>query len=155
MSNTETQRVSRRDVTRVVVVAVVGVMLVVGAMLVVGGFFIARSFWDPQWNLTVAHVVENARPERGVSNPVQVTEATCADAGCVEAYDTSEALYLRFSSEDDAAQYVSTVDDAFQSNYIVMDFSAKRDATAERQRLAMENLVSTWQDFEGTLPSRR
>lgn len=116
---------------------------------------LTRSFYDPQWNLTIADVVESATPERGVSDYVEVTPSVCADGTCVEAYDTQEALYLRFASRDDAARYVSHAEDAFRSNYIVMDFSTKPDVAPERQQRAMEYLVSTWQDFEGTLPSRR
>lgn len=132
----------------VVVIAVTAIVIALGA------FFLTRSFWDPQWNLTIAQVVEDTEYERGISDPVDVTDTECAIVDCVEAYDTTEALYLRFSSRDDAARYVSTSEDAFQSNYIVMDFSTKGDVEPERQHLAMEYLVGVWQDFEGNVPLR-
>jgi osmotically inducible lipoprotein OsmE len=39
-------------------------------------------------------------------------------------------------------------------HYIVMDFEGKDDALVDRQRAAMERLAATWQDYEGTFPTR-
>lgn len=143
-----------RRLSKGVVITLIATGAGLALLVTAGVLFFARGFFDPQWNLTIAHVVENAPSQRGVSNAVDVTEDVCPDVGCVEAYDTTEALYVRFAGRDDAARYTAASADAFQSNYIVMDFSAKPDAEPERQERAMGYLVSTWQDFEGTLPTR-
>jgi osmotically inducible lipoprotein OsmE len=89
------------------------------------------------------------------SNPVDITDESCGDdVECVEAYSTSEADYYRFASRDEASEFASTLTDGFVVHYIVMDFEGKDDALVDRQRAAMERLAATWQDYEGTFPTR-
>ncbi|WP_127476954.1 hypothetical protein [Microbacterium sulfonylureivorans] len=134
---------------------VVGVTIIVSA-LGVGGWLMARSLFDNQWQLTLAELMANdpdaADPTTEV---VEITSDVCVDgATCVEAYDTAEATYYRFTSRADAEAFASTVDDGFRSNYIVMDFAGK-DATSKEQQLwAMQYLAGTWQDYEGGFPDR-
>ncbi|TDW30528.1 hypothetical protein EDD25_2288 [Cryobacterium psychrophilum] len=89
------------------------------------------------------------------SNPVEMTRTACGqELGCVEAYDTDEATYIRFESRDRAAEYGSSLDDGFVVNYIVMDFAGKDGTSPQHQRSAMEVLAGTWQDYHGTFPDR-
>jgi osmotically inducible lipoprotein OsmE len=89
------------------------------------------------------------------SDPVDITDGSCGDdVECVEAYSTSEADYYRFASRDAASEFASTLTDGFVVHYIVMDFEGKDDALVDRQRAAMERLAATWQDYEGTFPTR-
>lgn len=73
---------------------------------------------------------------------------------CVEAWDTAEALYVRFESRAAAEEHESTVSDGFRSNYIVMDFTGKTSVTKSQQLWAMQHLAGTWQDYEGDFPDR-
>lgn len=144
-------QLERLRIVRIACVTVVGVALVCVAVAL---FLAGRSLVDPQAGLSIAHLMQSGSSQRGISEPVDTTREVCQKYACVEAFDTAEAVYLRFATREDAAKYVEESPDAFQSNYIVMDFSAKTSAEPERQRLAMEFLVSTWQDYEGTLPAR-
>lgn len=123
--------------------------------LLVGVMLAGCALLDNHSALTVEMVVVDAEYEPDVTtNPVDVTAERCGAAlDCVEAYTTTEASYLRFSSRERAAEYAATLDDGFVVHYIVMDF-AGHDAPAEHQRWAMEALAGTWQDYEGEFPDR-
>lgn len=89
------------------------------------------------------------------TNPIEITDEVCTETlECIEAYSTDEANYYRFTSRETANEFASTLDDGFIVNYIVMDLSNKPDASHLDQRLAMEQLGSIWQDYEGTYPDR-
>lgn len=142
----------KAGIRRKLFVALVALTGLIAFLVVV--FVSTRSFWDPQWNLTISRLVDSAPSRNGVSNAVERTAEVCEPINCVEAYETTEATYLRFESREDASQYSGSGRDTFQSNYIVMDFSAKSSIAPERQRLAMEYLAGMWQDFEGSVPQR-
>lgn len=115
------------------------------------------SLVDNLRQLTIEHVVvDEEHTGRDVTTDTrEITDAACGDdIPCVEAWDTREAVYYRFETRDEAEGFASTVDDGFLSAYIVMDFAGKGDATTDEQRLAMEQLAGTWQDYEGEFPAR-
>lgn len=124
--------------------------------IVLTAVWFGRLLFDPQWNLTLRDVM-NGQPdaEDPTTDVSETTSSVCTPAlPCVEAYDTAEATYLRFGSRDEATQYASSLQDGFQSNYIVMDFAGK-DAVSKTQQLwAMQYLAGIWQDYEGEFPDR-
>lgn len=133
----------------------VGVAIIVSAMSV-GGWFTMRTLFDSQWTLTLADVMAS-EPDANdpTTDVVEITSAACDDGAlCVEAYDTAEATYYRFSSRGDAEAFASSIDDGFRSNYIVMDFAGKEAASEAHQLWAMQHLAGFWQDYQGDFPSR-
>lgn len=137
------------------------VRLVLGLTLIVsavgfGGYLMGRSLFDSQWSLTLADLM--AFEQDGADTTTDVVEITsdaCGDDNaCVEAYDTAQATYYRFSTRGDAEAFAASLDDGFLSNYIVMDFAGKNSASTTVQLWAMQTLAGTWQDYEGTFPDR-
>lgn len=142
----------RRRATVIIGLAVMAVV----AVAVLGGAWLARAVFDSQWTLTL-HDVMSSEPdaEDPTTDPIDVTASTCsADIPCVEAYSTAEATYLRFGSRDAAAQHLATLQDGFQSNYIVMDFAGRDHVSKTQQLWAMQHLAGLWQDYEGEFPDR-
>ncbi|WP_458040211.1 MULTISPECIES: hypothetical protein [Bacteria] len=140
--------------TRRWVTTIIGAAAIVA--VIVGGLWFGRLIFDSQWTLTL-HDVMNSEPDADdpTTDVSEVTAVVCTSAvPCVEAYDTAEATYLRFGSRDEAAEYASSIEDGFVSNYIVMNFAGKDDVSKERQLWAMQHLAGTWQDYEGDFPDR-
>lgn len=136
--------------------AAIAAATVVLGLIIVGGWWLGRGLFDPQWNLRLTDVMAST-PDAvdPTTNPVNVTSAVCDETvPCVEAYDTAEALYLRFGSRTEAAAHEESIRDGFRSNYIVMDFAGKNEATKTQQLWAMQHLAGMWQDYEGEFPDR-
>lgn len=138
---------------RWVTVAVTAVVLV---GVVVGGLWFARVVFDSQWTLTLRDVMNSELDAVDATTDVsEITSSACgSDLPCIEAYDTAEATYLRFGSREEATQHAESIEDGFQSNYIVMDFAGKHTASTTEQLWAMQHLAGIWQDYEGDFPDR-
>jgi osmotically inducible lipoprotein OsmE len=134
----------------------IAIAAVVLAGVVIGGVWFARAVFDPQWRLTLRDVMSSESTVNNTTTDVaNITESVCsADLPCVEAYDTAEATYFRFGSRDEATQHAATVEDGFQSNYIVMDFAGKDGVSKTQQLWAMQRLAGMWHDYEGGYPNR-
>lgn len=136
-------------------VAVAAAVIAAG-LVVVGGWWLGRTLFDSQWTLTLDDLMES-EPDTAdpTTDPQNVTSSVCRGAiPCVEAWDTAEALYVRFESRSAAEAYESTVADGFRSNYIVMDFTGKTSVTKSQQLWAMQHLAGMCQDYEGDFPDR-
>ncbi|MUN06854.1 hypothetical protein [Agromyces luteolus] len=145
-------RLSRRIwISAATVAAAVTIGSVVG-----GAWWLGRGVFDPQWNLTLADVMESKSGGADAkTEPTNVTSSVCDETvRCIEAYDTAEALYLRFDTRAGAAKHESTIADGFQSNYVVMDFAGKNGVTKTKQLWAMQHLAGMWQDYVGDFPDR-
>ena len=114
------------------------------------------ALFDPHSQLVIETLMNDEGYDIDVTtNQIDITDDACGDPlKCVEAYSTDEANYYRFTSRDQAAEYAESLGDGFVVHYIVMDFTGKDDASEELQRLAMERLASTWQDYDGEFPER-
>lgn len=133
--------------------AVAAVILVAA---VVGSIWLARMVFDSQWTLTLRDVMSSLPDANDPTTEViEVTSSMCNEAlPCAEAYDTAEATYLRFGSRAEATEHLESLEDGFQSNYIVMDFAGKDSVTKTQQLWAMQHLAGTWQDYNGGFPDR-
>lgn len=128
--------------------------LAVSSLLIVSVALAGCALFDNHRALTLEIVVNAEYQPDSTTNPRDVTADVCdATLDCIEAFTTTEASYVRFDSRDRAAEYAATLNNGFVVNYIVMDF-AGHDVPRENQRLAMEALAGTWQDYEGTVPER-
>jgi len=118
--------------------------------------FAGCALFDRHSLLTIPMVLDDERDSADVTtNPIETTDEVCNETlECVEAYSTDEVDYYRFTSRDTANEFESTLDGGFVVHYIVMDLSNKPDASKLDQQLAMEQLSSIWQDYEGTYPDR-
>ena len=130
-----------------VIIAVVATVVLAG--IAAAGWSLARGLFDRQFNVTLADVM-SSEPDA-----VESTDSLCGPTrDCVEAYETNEATYYRFSSRDQATAFALTVADGFQSNYIVMDFAGKNSSSQLQQLWAMQHLAGFWNDYEGGFPDR-
>ncbi|TFD52239.1 hypothetical protein E3T55_06430 [Cryobacterium frigoriphilum] len=136
---------------------IIGAAALTLTLFAAAGWWTARTLFDAQVNLTLVDVMaaEYDAPD-STTNPRDITDEACgAQIPCIEAYDTTEAIYYRFGSRDAATAFAQDLDDGFRSNYIVMDFDGKADGTSTEQQLwAMQGLAGMWQDYEGGFPQR-
>jgi hypothetical protein len=129
-------------------------LFVLSSLVIVSVALAGCALFDNHRALTLDIVVDAEYEPDSTTNPQDVTAETCnATLDCIEAFTTTEASYVRFDSRERATEYAATLNDGFVVNYIVMDF-AGHDAPREIQRLAMEALAGTWQDYEGAVPER-
>ncbi|TQK17920.1 osmotically inducible lipoprotein OsmE [Microbacterium sp. SLBN-154] len=136
--------------------AAIAAAVIAAGLVLVGGWWLGRTLFDSQWTLTLDYLMES-EPDAAdpTTDPQNVTSSVCGGPIlCVEAWDTAEALYVRFESRAAAEEHESTVSDGFRSNYIVMDFAGKTSVTKSQQLWAMQHLAGTWQDYEGDFPDR-
>lgn len=99
----------------------------------------------PGWgqsHFTIEDVLSNP-DDTTVTNPENVTDTLCRGvSGCLEAWSTDEADYLRFDSNDEARTYLEALRDGYQSNRIVIDFT-RTAPTPDIRRAVKEKIDGT------------
>lgn len=65
-----------------------------------------------------------------VSGVHEITDVVCPRVGCVEAWWTDQATYLRFESHSDAEHFaIGLGDDGHSDRYLVVDFTEQQPST--------------------------
>ncbi|TQK20864.1 osmotically inducible lipoprotein OsmE [Microbacterium sp. SLBN-154] len=127
-----------------------GIAAAVVVLIVIAVIAVTWLVRDPRQDLSLETFV----PQEGVAGgPVEVaafeglrdeTSHLCDGVqGCIEGYSAADATFYRFSSKLLASEFALTLDDAYQSDWILIDWSDSSLPEDERS-LAEDVIDGTW-----------